>query len=118
MIEAHEIALTFGGRKGCLSRDAIESAIARPYSGYYRSVSQKAAALVQSLASNHGFVDGNKRTTLLVLQLFLKRSGYALGNVPIEQMNDEVEQLILRAAVRGFDFDVAVNWFRARIRRI
>ncbi|MSO89334.1 MAG: hypothetical protein EXQ89_05135 [Rhodospirillaceae bacterium] len=45
----------------------IESAIARPYSGYYRSIVKKAAALLESMASNHGFADGNKRTTLILV---------------------------------------------------
>ena len=35
VIEAHERALRFGGRAGVLSLDLVESAIARPYTGYY-----------------------------------------------------------------------------------
>ena len=41
---------TFGGRGGVLNRGSIESAIGRPYSGYYRSIERKGAALIESLA--------------------------------------------------------------------
>jgi len=54
---------------------AIEAAIGRPYSGYYRTISGKAAALVHSLALNHGFVDANKRTAALSCLLLLEKSG-------------------------------------------
>ena len=53
----------------------IESAITRPYTGYYRPIAQKAAALLQSLATNHGFVDGNKRTAVFAMNLLLGESG-------------------------------------------
>src|SRR5438445_194495 len=45
----------------------IESAIGRPYTGYYPRLHQKAAALVESLVRNHGFIDGNKRTAFIIL---------------------------------------------------
>lgn len=40
----------------------IESALARAYTGYHRPISRKAAAVLQSMAGNHGFTDGNKLT--------------------------------------------------------
>jgi Fic family protein len=36
---------------------------------------RKAAALAQSLAQNHGFVDGNKRTAFYMVDLLLANSG-------------------------------------------
>jgi len=76
VLAAHDFALTFGGLRGIRDLGAIEAAVARPYCGYYRSIAKKVAALVQSLASNHGFIDGNKRTALLMMNLLLLRSGY------------------------------------------
>jgi death on curing protein len=75
-LRAHEEALTYGGLGGILSLDYLEAAIGRPCIGYYRPIAKKAAALVESMLRNHGFVDGNKRTTLLLLLLLLDRSGY------------------------------------------
>ena len=76
---AHDEALSYGGRPGVLSMPGVESAIGRPYSGYHRPIARKAAALLESLTQNHGFVDGNKRTALLVTLLMIERS----GNPPI-----------------------------------
>ncbi|MFN7597855.1 MAG: Fic family protein [Cereibacter sp.] len=49
----------------------IESAISRPYSGYHRSIARKSAALLHSVATNHGFVDGNKRTAWFLAMILI-----------------------------------------------
>jgi death-on-curing family protein len=54
----------------------IESAVNRPFHGvgeeeFYPLLSQKAAALFHSLVCNHCFINGNKRTAVLVLDMFL-----------------------------------------------
>lgn len=49
----------------------LESALARPRSGYYSSLSEQGAALMQSLASNHAFVDGNERMAFAATAVFL-----------------------------------------------
>lgn len=54
----------FGGSLGIRDRGALESAIARPQSGYYANIIQEAAALWESLSQNHPFIDGNKRTAM------------------------------------------------------
>lgn len=110
VLEAHEEALRYGGLAGIRDLGLVESAIARPYSGYYRAIYAKAAALTHSLAKNHGFVDGNKRTTLLVLTLFLDRSGYRLAaNL------DEVEDMILRVARNDLAGAPLVSWFKTQL---
>jgi death on curing protein len=43
----------FGGSLGIRDRGALESALARPQSGYYVDVIQEAAALWESLSQNH-----------------------------------------------------------------
>ena len=73
-LSAHERALRFGGRPGVVNLGSIESAIARPYSGYHRAIGRKAAALVESMVGNHGFADGNKRTTLILLNCCWKEA--------------------------------------------
>lgn len=52
-LAAHEAALAFGGRPGVSSLHLVESAIARPYSGYHRSIERKAAALLHGVVANH-----------------------------------------------------------------
>ena len=117
-LDAHERALRYGGRPGVINRGSIESAIVRPYSGYYRAIRFKAAALVESMAGNHGFVDGNKRTTLILLNLLLERSGYRL--TPSEgggSIQKEVEDMILDVVGKQLSFDDLAEWFRKRITR-
>ena len=61
-----------------LDKGLLESALARPKSGYYRSTTEQAAALMQSLAMNHPFVDGNKRVAFALTAVFLKMNGLKL----------------------------------------
>jgi len=79
-----------GGLQGVPNPHLIESALARPYTGYYPRIWQKAAALVESMARNHGFADGNKRTTLILLHTLLQRSGYTLEAVGCEDIQTAV----------------------------
>ncbi len=108
-LSAHSRALRFGGRPGIHNLDLIESAIARPYSGYYRSISKKTAALVHSIALNHGFTDGNKRTAVQMMHLLLTRSGYYLHADSEELLNAEVEKMILDVVEHRLRFDELVG---------
>ena len=116
VVEAHAQALAFGGLDGVRSWNLIESAIARPYAGYYRSLAKKAASLSQSLAQNHGFVDGNKRTALLAVTLLISRSGYRL-RARHDEINNEIEALILDIVENHLAFDDIVEWFNQRLAR-
>jgi prophage maintenance system killer protein len=64
-LSAHERALQTGGLSGIPNIGMVESAIARPYNGHYQPIARKAAALLQSISTNHGFADGNKRTAII-----------------------------------------------------
>ena len=61
----------FGGAPGIRDDGALESALMRPQIGYYDSLIEESAALLESLAMNHPFVDGNKRTALGTTDAFL-----------------------------------------------
>jgi death-on-curing protein len=65
---------------------AIDSAAGRPRAtafgeDAYPTIWEKAAALMQSLARNHGFVDGNKRTAWVSVMTFLAMNGHPLDPV-------------------------------------
>jgi death on curing protein len=51
----------YGGTHGIRDRGALEAALFRPQTGYYQDIIEEAAALWESLAMNHPFIDGNKR---------------------------------------------------------
>lgn len=68
----------FGGKVGVRDKGLLESALMRPQTGYYNSLTMQAAALMQSLALNHSFLDGNKRVAFAGAAIFLKMNGYNL----------------------------------------
>lgn len=65
----------FGGLHGVRDKSAVEAAVFRPQIGYYNSIEEEAAALMESLGNNHGFVDGNKRIAFTAADVFLRRNG-------------------------------------------
>jgi death on curing protein len=113
-LSSHERALKIRrGRPGILDRNLIESAIARPY--WYRSISRKAAALFESVAQNHGFVEGNKRTAVILTTAFIDLSGYELR---LAHDKDLIMKAVAKAVVvHALEFEELVAWFRARLHR-
>ena len=78
VIELHKrIIEETGGIQGIRDEGILESALAAPFITFgkkdlYPTVIQKAARLGYGIASNHAFVDGNKRTGALIMIIFLK----------------------------------------------
>ena len=112
-LTAHDAALAFGGRQGISSLHMIESALARPYSGYHRPIAKKAAAVLHSMVSNHGFVDGNKRTAWLLVEILIRRSGYRL-NIPDDE---PIDDLVVAVAAGQMTFEQIIAWFVPRVTR-
>ena len=57
----------FGGTQGIRNTGALDAAIVRPQSSYCDTLIEEAAALMESLAMNHPFLDGNERTAFHAL---------------------------------------------------
>ena len=85
------------------------TALARPYLGYHRSIAAK-AAVVHSTVGNRGFVDANKRTAWLLVEILVDRSGYRL-DIPDDE---PVDDLIVSVAT---GFQDLVRWFQERLVR-
>jgi death-on-curing protein len=78
-VEMHrQLIEEFGGAHGLRDRGLLEAAIFRPQSGYYDDLVHEAAALMESLANNHAFLDGNKRISFAVTDTFLRVNGHHL----------------------------------------
>ncbi len=71
----HRLIELFGGINGVRDKGAVEAAVFRPQTGYYNSLEEEAAGLMESLGNNHGFVDGNKRIAFTAADVFLRRNG-------------------------------------------
>ena len=69
----------YGGLPGVRDPGALEAALYRPQTGYYKDTIEQAAALMESLAINHPFVDGNKRIAFAAMDVFLRINGYELN---------------------------------------
>ena len=72
-----------GGLDGLRDRDGLEAAVSTPMQTFdgkelYPTDLEKIARLGFGLASNHAFVDGNKRIGAMMTQLLLKWNGYDL----------------------------------------
>lgn len=78
-LELHrQLIRKFGGTRGVRDLGLLESALLRPQTGYYDTLSLQAAALFQSLCQNHCFVDGNIRVAFATTAIFLRMNGYRL----------------------------------------
>lgn len=76
-----------GGGAGVRDEGLLESALSRPRNlfGYENSgLPQLAAAFAYAICKNHPFIDGNKRTSLVVAELFLALNGQALDATDVE----------------------------------
>jgi death-on-curing protein len=67
-----------GGAAGLREPGLLEAALNRPKMGYYGDLIEEAAALFESLAINHCFIDGNKRVAFGVTDIFLRINGYRI----------------------------------------
>jgi len=73
----------YGGAGGVRDPGALEAALFRPQTGYYSDIIAEAAALLESLAINHPFVDGNKRVAFAAADVFLRINGWCLKRPPL-----------------------------------
>ena len=109
----HEVLIDeFGGAGGVRDLGALESALYRPRTGYYRDVVEQAAALFESLVLNHPFVDGNKRVAFAVMDVFLRVNGRAL-DVDDITAHTHLIGLMERG---GLDLHAVDAWLREHVR--
>jgi death-on-curing protein len=94
-----------GGAPEVRDYGLLESVLARPQATVfgkdaYPSLHGKAAALLQSLVSNHGLVDGNKRLGWLATATILWINGY-----DVVATDDEIFRLVVGIAGRNAELD-------------
>ena len=104
----------YGGAHGLRDAGALEAALFRPQSGYYGDLVAEAAALFESLAMNHPFVDGNKRVAFACVDVFLRVNGYRLTAKPMT-----IFRWMLSHLDKGtFTIAAIEPWLRAHIRKV
>lgn len=104
----------YGGAHGIRDPGLLEAALYRPQTGYYADVIEEAAALWESLAMNHPFVDGNKRVAVAIMITFLAINGYAITSDAMTLYRFIIESL--ESGV--FSYDRLVAWLRENTEKI
>lgn len=107
-----ELFALYGGADGVRDMGALESALFRPQTGYYDDLIAEAAALLESLAVNHPFIDGNRRIAFAVADVFLRLNGFLFDADPVEAY-DFMIGLFERGAFR---FEQLEPWLRANVK--
>jgi death-on-curing protein len=106
-----ELIARYGGVSGLRARGLLESAVARPRNlaayGPKTSVAGLAAAYAWGLLRNHPFADGNKRTALAAMVVFLDLNGWTLSCSEAEET-----AMILAAAAREITERAWTEWVR------
>jgi death-on-curing protein len=101
----------YGGAHGIRDDGLLESAIFRPQIGYYNNIQEEAAAIMELLANNHPFLDGNKRTAFASVHTFLLVNGYDLK---VDSLS--AYKFVSGAIAKGeFRFSLILNWLTTRI---
>ena len=105
-----------GGSQGVRDWDLLASALGRPQATFggedlYPDLFLKAAALVQSLSSNHPFVDGNKRTALTTLEYFLHLNG-----IDLKASQREKVEFTLWAENEKPKLELIAGWIKKHIK--
>ena len=107
-------------KRGFVVRDLglVQSALARPETSLfgepaYPTIDLKGAALMESLAKNHPFFDGNKRSAWLGLNFFLELNGWE-----IVATEDESFLFILAVATSKLTLAESAAWIESHRREI
>ena len=100
----------FGGTSGVRDLNLLESALLRPYQTFdkkelYKTSVEKAAALIESLITNHPFLDGNKRFGYVAMRLLLLDS-----NIDIIATEDEKYEFVISIATGDIKFPDICSW--------
>ena len=97
---------------GVRDKNLLASAVNAPFqtfmgSDLYPSLYDKAAQLCYGIANNHPFTDGNKRTALHSMYVYLIINGY-----DITATQQEVEKLIINVAAGNMTNIELAQWLR------
>jgi death-on-curing protein len=99
VLEIHdEELLAAGGLSGVRDIKALESALGAPQASigdeFLMDIFEMAATYLNSIAFNHPFIDGNKRTALAAALTFLFINGYETEELYEEELADKTLELI------------------------
>lgn len=101
----------YGGSHAVRDPGLLEAALYRPQTGYYADLIEEAAAMWESLAQNHAFIDGNKRVAFAAMYTLLAINSVRLA-ADAQETYDFVAALY---EANQFSFDKLVSWLREHV---
>jgi len=101
----------YGGSHGLRDPGLLDAALYRPQTGYYADLIEEAAALWESLAQNHAFIDGNKRTAFAATYTFLAINDERL----LADAQETYDFVTALYGTNNFSFDELVPWLREHV---
>lgn len=114
-LELHRVLLNrFGGKDGVRDLGLLQSALGRPQTGYYGTLSLQAGALLESLSRNHSFTDGNKRMAFALTAIFLRMNGFRL-----KVDADEGERFLIDDVIqKKVPLEKIVDWIERHMKAV
>ena len=105
-----------GGESDLRDLSLMLSALGRPQTTFdglelYPDLYSKGAALLDSLIRNHPFLDGNKRTAIAAVGLFLIKNGFLL-----EVSQEEMVKFTIACAQSQVGLEEIAEWFKKNTR--
>lgn len=114
VIGIHDVIIDeSGGSKGLHDEGTLRSALGRPKrtafgQELYADYLSRAAAMLDSIARNHPFRDGNKRTAMAVAVIYLDLNG-----IRVDFTNLEYEEFMLYVVNKKPDIKEITEWLKA-----
>jgi death on curing protein len=110
-----ELIDRFGGAKGVRDIPILESAIYRAFQTFdgielYPEAVDKAAAIFESIITNHPFVDGNKRTAYVFMRLMLREN-----KSDINATEDDKYTFVISAASGESNYEEIRAWIKNKL---
>ncbi len=111
VLKIHKLLIDqFGGSHGVRDRSSLSSAINRPFTTFnqeelYLEPVDKAAAILESIVTNHPFIDGNKRTGYVLARLLLLQSG-----IDIRATQKDKYEMVMAVSKGEWKFQQIKDW--------
>ena len=115
ILKIHKLLIDqFGGSHGLRDENSLKSAINRPFATFdqqelYPEPVDKAAAILESIVTNHPFIDENKRTGYVLARLLLLKSG-----LDLKATQEEKYEMVITVSKGEWKFEQIKDWITER----
>ncbi len=119
VLQIHEILIKrFGGTSGLRDKNLLAASLQRPFATFdqaelYPTTIERGAAILESIVTNHPFLDGNKRTGYTLMRLMLLNE-----NLDISASEDEKYEFVIAIAEGNFNFEEIRKWIQEHVKSV